>query len=161
MRVFGLNPGKGAEMAERSVTAGRPLSGFLEPAVAEEEAACGAAHRAEPQRGKGDASGKEGEGPKEGGVSTGLRSGRGEPLSVCEAACSAKKCSPVSPRNPKPKAVRSHSSQTHVISDLPTKREPPGPAHMGTHTCRATRTQGPAQAHTASQEQADCSPAPL
>ena len=49
MRVFGLSPGKGAEMAERSVTAGRPQSGFLEPAVAEEEAACGAAHRAEPQ----------------------------------------------------------------------------------------------------------------
>ena len=92
------------------------------------------AHRAEPQKGKGDASGKEGEGQKEGGVSTGLRSGCGEPLSMCEAACSAKKCSPVSPWNPKPKALRSHSSQTHVISDLPTKRGAPRPAHMGTHT---------------------------
>ena len=106
-------------------------------------------------------SGKEGKGQKEGDVSTGLRSGCGEPLSVCEAACSAKKCSSVSPWNPKPKALRSHSSQTHVISDLPTKRGAPGPAHMGTHTCRATRTQGHAQAHTASQEQADCSPAPF
>lgn len=49
MRVFGLSSGKGAEMAERSVTAGRFSVWLLEPAAAEEEAACGAAHRAEPQ----------------------------------------------------------------------------------------------------------------